>query len=129
MGEVGLFVGDEHVQLRSAKELALLAILAEAHPRPITRTYLLPLLWPTSEPDRARKSLNQAVYALRKVVGQDAIRAQLDLLALDGPGWSCDLWELDAHVAEVARTKAPLRRFARTGRLPVIQHSERQSLT
>ncbi|HSM37174.1 MAG TPA: AAA family ATPase, partial [Longimicrobiales bacterium] len=118
MGEVALLVEGQAVQLRSTKELGLLASLAEAHPRPITRNYLLELLWPQSETDRARRSLNQAVYAIRQVVGQDALRPQLDLLSLAGSDWTCDLWELDDLVAEAARTKTPLDRFARGGRLP-----------
>lgn len=118
LGEVGLHLDDGPVQLRSTKELGLLAILAEAHPRPITRGYVLDLLWPSSDPDRARRSLNQAVYAIRQAVGQDALRGQLDLLALDGPDWTCDLWDLDDLVARAASTRTPLPRFARSGRLP-----------
>ena len=118
LGEVGVSSPDGPTTLRSGKELGLVALLAEAHPRPLTRRLVLDLLWPGSGPDRARRSLNQAVYAIRRALGQDSLRVRLDLLALEGSGWTCDLWKLDGLVAESAANRAPVPRFAQSGRLP-----------
>ncbi|MEN8376471.1 MAG: AAA family ATPase, partial [Gemmatimonadota bacterium] len=118
LGEVGLWSADEPIVLRSSKQLALLALLAEAHPRPLTRRYVLDTLWPGVDQDRSRRSLNQAVYGIRRRVGAELLRVRLDLLALEGAEWTCDLWEVDELVAHGARTRTPLRRFAESGRLP-----------
>ena len=118
LGQVSLWANGACVVPRSAKELGLLAVLAEAHPRPVTRSLLCRLLWPESDPDRARRSLNQAVYAVRRLVGADALRARLDLVALEGSVWTCDLWNLDQRIEEAGLTKTPVGRFAHTGKLP-----------
>jgi Tol biopolymer transport system component/DNA-binding SARP family transcriptional activator len=53
------------------RRLALLAVLAAAGSKGIARDRLLALLWPDTEEERARKGLNQAVYALRQELGSD----------------------------------------------------------
>src|SRR5689334_13379655 len=53
------------------RRLALLAILAAAGSRGVSRDRLLALLWTDTDEERARKGLNQALYALRQEIGSD----------------------------------------------------------
>ena len=53
------------------RRLALLAVLAAAGPRGVSRDRLLALLWTDTEEERARKGLNQALYAVRRELGSD----------------------------------------------------------
>ena len=62
--------------LAQPKRMALLSYLAVATPRgPHRRDKLLSLFWPDSSEDRARNSLNQAVFNLRRSLGETAILA------------------------------------------------------
>ena len=63
------------------RRLALLAILAAAGSRGVSRDRLLALLWTDTDEERARKGLNQALYALRQEIGSDeAISGTRDLV-------------------------------------------------
>ena len=55
------------------RRLALLAVVAAAGPRGVSRDKLLALLWPDSEAEAARHSLYQAVHAIRRSAGSDEI--------------------------------------------------------
>lgn len=60
--------------LAQPKRTALLAYLAVASPRGYhRRDTLLGLFWPESETERARHSLNQAIYALRSTLGEGVL--------------------------------------------------------
>jgi DNA-binding SARP family transcriptional activator len=61
------------------RPLALLAILAAAGPKGLTRDRVLGILWPESGADRARHALSQALYSLRRDLGADAVRSTPDL--------------------------------------------------
>jgi DNA-binding SARP family transcriptional activator len=54
------------------KPLALLSYLV-VEERPVSREELALLLWPESEPDRARHSVRQAIWLLRQRLGEDVI--------------------------------------------------------
>lgn len=63
------------------RRLAVLAVLAAAGSRGVSRDRLLGLLWTDTEEDRARKALNQALYAIRQEIGNDdAITGTRDLV-------------------------------------------------
>lgn len=62
--------------------LGLLALLALAPGNVSSRDRLMALLWPESDPERARSLLNQAVYQLRKVLGEEAVISVGDELRL-----------------------------------------------
>jgi Tol biopolymer transport system component/DNA-binding SARP family transcriptional activator len=63
------------------RRLALLAILAAAGSRGVSRDRLIGLLWLDSDEEKARKGLNQALYALRQEIGSDdAITGTRDLV-------------------------------------------------
>ena len=62
------------------RRLALLALLAAAGERGLSREKLLSLLWPESDLERARKNLAQTVYALRRDLGaEDLVLGTTDL--------------------------------------------------
>jgi DNA-binding SARP family transcriptional activator/tetratricopeptide (TPR) repeat protein/TolB-like protein len=62
------------------RRLAVLALLARAGRPGITREKILALLWPEEPEERARRSLNQAVYSLRRELGgEDALLGAKDL--------------------------------------------------
>lgn len=62
------------------RRLAVLALLARAGRPGITREKILALLWPDEPEERARRSLNQAVYSLRRDLGdEDALLGAKDL--------------------------------------------------
>ena len=63
--------------------LALLAVLAAAGHRGMSRDKLTALFWPESDEKRARHSLRQNLYALRAGLGRDAVRSVGSALALD----------------------------------------------
>lgn len=74
LGSAKLVAGGQEVRL-PAKSVALLSYILES-PRlcrdvnDVTR-----LLWPGKHPTTGRRSLNQAVYTVRKTLGPDAIRS------------------------------------------------------
>ena len=62
------------------RRLAVLALLARAGRAGVTREKILALLWPDEVDERARRSLNQAVYSLRRDLGaEDALLGTKDL--------------------------------------------------
>lgn len=67
------------------KSLAMLVILAEAAPKPVTREQLVELLWERVEPAQGKGSLRQEIRRIKKIVGDDLFDAMLDVA--------------DAHVA------------------------------
>jgi DNA-binding SARP family transcriptional activator/Tol biopolymer transport system component len=55
------------------RRLAVLAVIAAAGTRGVSRERLLALLWTDTDEERARKALNQALYALRHEIGSDDV--------------------------------------------------------
>jgi DNA-binding SARP family transcriptional activator/uncharacterized protein HemY len=76
--------------------LALLALLAAEHPRPLTRDRLIACLWPQSDSERGRRLLRRALHLLRAALGRDAVHSHGDELRLDAAWLQCDLWEFRA---------------------------------
>ncbi|HEX7978071.1 MAG TPA: tetratricopeptide repeat protein [Gemmatimonadaceae bacterium] len=65
------------------RRLALLAMLAAARGRALSRDKLVAVLWPEATPERARPQLSDALYILRGALGEDVIRATGDDLSLN----------------------------------------------
>ena len=61
----------------SDKTRLLLAYLAVEKDKPQRREYLVGLLWPEQPEARARRSLNQALYNLRQLLGEPSGRGRL----------------------------------------------------
>lgn len=55
------------------RRLALLALLAASGEQGMTRDRLIGMLWSEADEERARKGLNQALYALRQEMGADEV--------------------------------------------------------
>jgi TolB-like protein/DNA-binding SARP family transcriptional activator/Flp pilus assembly protein TadD len=79
--------------------LALLALLAGADGRPVTRDKLIGLLWPERGDERARHLLSQALYILRGAVGEAAVLSTGDGLRLNPARVRSDLQEFRRAVA------------------------------
>lgn len=77
------------------RRLALLAVLALARGRSITRDKALALLWPESPTDRARHQLSDTLYILRAGLGEGIVHSVGDDLLLDP-----DRVEVDAAAFE-----------------------------
>jgi tetratricopeptide (TPR) repeat protein len=84
------------------KRLALLAYLALAHPRGFhRRDTLLALFWPELSEEEARRALRQALYHLRRAVGEGVIESRADnqVRFREGCLW-CDALVFEVAVAE-----------------------------
>jgi DNA-binding SARP family transcriptional activator/TolB-like protein len=81
------------------RSLALLAVLATAGERGVPRDRLLLYLWPESDTKRARNSLHQTLYAIRRQLGQDSILVGVPNLQLNPAYFSCDLWDFQAALS------------------------------
>ena len=81
------------------RRMAILALLARAGERGISREKLLSLLWPDADDERGPRTLAQALYALRRDLGvEDAIAGSKDL-RLDPALASCDVSEFASALA------------------------------
>jgi DNA-binding SARP family transcriptional activator len=65
------------------RRLALLAILAIAGEKGISRDKAVSFLWPEHDTNRARHALSQLLYAIRRDLGEDCILAGVDDLRLN----------------------------------------------
>ncbi len=86
--------------------LALLALLAGAAPRAVSRDKLMALLWPERQTEPARHLLNQAVHALRQALGSGAIVSAGEDLRLDPAVLSCDVTAFEEALAAGATEHA-----------------------
>ncbi len=82
LGELGVYDGDRSLSgaAQQPRRLAILALLARAGSRGVSRDHVLAMLWPDADEERGRRTLNQALYALRRDLGsEDAISGTRDL--------------------------------------------------
>lgn len=75
------------------RRLALLALLAVARQRGLTREKLISYLWPDSDAERARHLLSDSIYRINQAVGGEAIVAVGEELRLDPARLPSDVWE------------------------------------
>jgi DNA-binding SARP family transcriptional activator/TolB-like protein len=74
LGQLSVFDANGHAVAGAAaqpRRLAILALLARAGERGITREKVIGYLWPDSDEERARRLLSQAVYMLRRDLGSE----------------------------------------------------------
>ena len=81
------------------RRLALLALLAAARDRGISRDKLLAYLWPERDTEHGRHALSQALYAIRQELGDAAVTAGLDDLRLDSAVVTSDVAEFEVALA------------------------------
>lgn len=94
------------------RRLAMLALLAAAGSRGLTRDKLVAYLWPDSSADDARHSLEQLLYSLRRqlgagvFVGIDPLRLNADIISSDVAEFD-DLVNRDADGDAVTMYRGP----------------------
>ena len=79
--------------------IALLSLIVDAWPQPLSRDRAMALLWPERDDAGGRRLLNLAIHVLRSALGEEAIVSRGDGLLLDPTHVSCDLQELRAAIA------------------------------
>jgi DNA-binding SARP family transcriptional activator/TolB-like protein len=88
-----------HSVLAQPKRTALLACLALSGTGYQRRDQLLAMFWPESDAERARKALRQAIFFLRRSLGQDTILSRGDdEVALNAERVSCDVTEFEERL-------------------------------
>jgi DNA-binding SARP family transcriptional activator/TolB-like protein len=110
LGGLAVFDGGRPLggNAKQPRRLAVLAVLARAGERGVSRDRLAALLWGDQEEERARRSLNQALYALRQELGaEDAILGTRDLRL------NRELIEVDLAAFETARASGAFEEAAR----------------
>ena len=90
LGGLRLIAADGQVVQTQRRRLALLALLAAAGERGLTRDQLVGWLWPEATEDHAKHALNQLLYGIRRSLGEDALHG-VDLLRLDPAVINSDL--------------------------------------
>jgi DNA-binding SARP family transcriptional activator/class 3 adenylate cyclase/predicted ATPase len=94
---------DGVVDLPSKKLAALLAYLACTAPLPQSREKLSALLWGSHFDAQAKQNLRQAVSRLRKVLGQDALESDGEVVTLNAAAVLCDVSRFEALILEGSR--------------------------
>jgi DNA-binding SARP family transcriptional activator len=102
LGGLGLSADGREVGsvVTQRRPMALLAVLAVSGDAAVSRERLAGLLWPDAEPERARRSVAQAVYTLRKATGLEQVVVGTTALQLNLALIATDLAEFRAAVAE-----------------------------
>jgi DNA-binding SARP family transcriptional activator/TolB-like protein len=102
-GEVALKRLDgEGAMIRTRKARALLALLG-LNRNGLSRQRIVGLLWPDRAEEQARRSLRQAIYELRVVLGTEAVNAAQDVIAL-----AAEAVDVDIGLAEAAAARGEL---------------------
>jgi DNA-binding SARP family transcriptional activator/TolB-like protein len=105
LGSVSLVEADGRelrAVLAQPKRVALLAYLAAATPRGFhRRDSLVALFWPELDQEHARAALRQALYGLRRPLGEDALGSRGDEeIGVEVSRFWCDAIAFDAAVAD-----------------------------
>ncbi|MEP6573244.1 MAG: BTAD domain-containing putative transcriptional regulator [Gemmatimonadota bacterium] len=82
------------------KPLAMLALLAGAGERGITRDKLAAHLWPEGEPEKVRGVLKQTLYSLRQELTEGEVILGAADLRLNPAVIGADIWEFERAIAE-----------------------------
>ncbi len=89
-----------HGKASQKRRLALLAVLACAPARALSRDRLIGLMWPERDAAQARKLLSESLYVIRKEFGDELLDTSSgDVVALAEASVSCDVWEFGEAVA------------------------------
>src|SRR3954471_18224708 len=110
LGGLAVFDGTRPLagNAQQPRRLAVLAVLARAGDRGVSRGRLAALLWEDVEEERARRSLNQALYALRHDLGSEEAVLGTRELRLNP-----ELIETDLAAFDTARASGALEQAAR----------------
>ena len=91
------------IDLGSRKLCGLLAFLACTAPEPQGRERLMTLFWGSHFDAQAKQNLRQALFRLRKVLGQDALESDGEVVSLNAAAVLCDVGRFEALVREGSR--------------------------
>ena len=103
LGRFELTGPDGVVDLPSKKLAGLLAYLACTAPRPQSREKLMALLWGSHFDAQAKQNLRQALFRLRKVLGQDALESDGEVVSLNAAVIQWDVGRFEVLVREGSR--------------------------
>ena len=99
----GLWLEGDEASLTGAaaqrRRLVLLAALAAAGQKGMSRDAVVGLLWPEVDEARARAALSQALYALKRDTGEDELVLGHDVLTLNGDILRSDVSEFEHAIA------------------------------
>jgi DNA-binding SARP family transcriptional activator/tetratricopeptide (TPR) repeat protein len=82
------------------KRLAILAFLAADTAGGVARDRVLATFWPESDSDRARNALNQAVFGIRRALGDDVLLGSANELRVNPQVLDVDLYRLRRAIAD-----------------------------
>jgi serine/threonine-protein kinase len=91
--------GPIHGAAGQRKPLALLALLAVAGPRGMSRDKILAYLWPDIDEERAMHRLTQIIYSLRRDLGVDRLFSGFSDLNLNDEAMSSDVADFSLALA------------------------------
>src|SRR5215211_4086528 len=91
------------VDLPGGKLAGLLAYLACTAPQPQSREKLSALLWGSHFDVQAKQNLRQALFRLRKVLGEDALESDGEFVSLNAAAVLSDVSRFEALVREGSR--------------------------
>ena len=98
----GLTLASDSSELAGAalqkRRLALLAALAVAGAKGLSRQQVLALLWTDTDETRGRQALSQSLYALKKDTGEDDLIVGSDVLRLNPNVITSDVAEFEAAI-------------------------------
>ncbi|EIG63523.1 adenylate/guanylate cyclase family protein,transcriptional regulatory protein,putative transcriptional regulator [Bradyrhizobium sp. WSM1253] len=103
LGRFELTGPDGVVDLPSKKLAGLLAYLACMAPRQQSREKLAALLWGSHFDAQAKQNLRQALFRLRKVLGQDTLESDGELVSLNAAVIQSDVGRFESLVREGSR--------------------------
>jgi DNA-binding SARP family transcriptional activator len=101
-GGLSVWAGDSQITGPAVqpRRLAVLALLARAGARGMSREKVLGLIWPGVETDRSRRLLTQALYAVRRELRADDAIVGMQELRLNTQLVTCDVVEFTDAIAE-----------------------------
>jgi len=102
-GTITLSGPDGPIDLSRKKLAGLIAYLALTGPAPQARDRLVGLLWGSHFDVQARQNLRQALFRLRRALGQDALLGDADEISLAPGVLACDATEFEALTREGSR--------------------------
>jgi class 3 adenylate cyclase/DNA-binding SARP family transcriptional activator len=103
LGRFELTGPDGPVDLPNKKLAALVAYLACTSPQPQRRETLSALLWGSHFDAQAKQNLRQALFRLRKVLGQDALEGDSEVVSLNPAVVLSDVGRFEALLREGSR--------------------------
>jgi len=101
LGASQLVASDSSPTVRSGRPrtIALLALAAAAGAPGISRGRATAMLWPDSDPARARNSMRQELHGIRRDLGVQPLHQGADTIRIDPAVLMPDLWQFEAAIA------------------------------